>query len=44
MDMMSAKLNSLVDYEIGDEITIVYYDRSADAIVTETAILQAQSK
>lgn len=44
MDMMSAKLNSLVDYQIGDEITFVYYDRSADAIVTETAILRAQSK
>ena len=44
MDMMSAKLNSLVDYQIGDEITFVYYDRSADAIITETAILRAQSK
>ena len=44
MDSMSAKLNSLVDYQIGDEITVTYYDRSADAIVTEKAILTAQTQ
>lgn len=44
MDIVSAKLNSLVDYKIGDEINIKYYDRSADTIVTETVVLKAQSK
>lgn len=44
MDAMSAKLNSLVDYQIGDSITVTYYDRSADAIVTENATLVAPSK
>lgn len=41
---MSAKLNSLVDFSIGDSVEIKYYDRSADTIVTTTVTLKAAPK
>lgn len=43
-DKISSKLNSLVDYKIGDEVVITYYDRSIGDIVTAKIILQTSSK
>ena len=43
-NVIAAKLNSLVDYTIGEEITIKYYDRSTNSIATTTAILKAAEK
>ena len=34
------KLNSLVDYKVGDTIVITYWDRSLDKIVEEEVVLR----
>lgn len=39
---VSAKMNSLSDYLVGDEVTISYYDRSEDVVVKTSIILVAQ--
>ena len=39
MEIISSKLNSLVDYKMGDKVTITYYDRSTDSIVNEIITL-----
>ena len=38
--ILNAMLNSLVDFQVGDEVTIKYYDRSSEKIKTTTAILK----
>ena len=38
--ILNAMLNSLVDFQVGDEVTIKYYDRSSEEIKTTTAILK----
>lgn len=43
-DKISAKMNGLVEYKIGDEVEITYYDRSANEIITATIILKTASK
>lgn len=43
-DVISSKLNSLVDYKLGDEVEITYYDRSANSIVTTTITLKTANK
>lgn len=40
--LISTKFNSLIDYKIGDEVIISYYDRSADEVKTTTAILASK--
>ena len=39
MSVISSKLNSLVDYKMGDQVKIKYYDRSTSTIVEETITL-----
>lgn len=43
-DDISAKFNGLVEYKIGDEVEITYYDRSEDIIKIATIILKTASK
>lgn len=38
---ISAKMNSMTDYLVGDEISIAYYDRSENVVVKTTVILIA---
>jgi S1-C subfamily serine protease len=38
--VLSAKLNSLVDFQVGDEVEIIFYDRSENKIKTTTVILK----
>ena len=40
MITLTSRLNSLAYYQIGDEVTIKYYDRSLNQIVEETIILK----
>ena len=40
MVAVTSKLNSLVDYKIGDSVLITYWDRSQNKIVEETIILK----
>ena len=37
---ITSKLNSLVDFKIGDTIIITYWDRSLNKIVEESVILK----
>ncbi len=39
--IISARLNSLVDFQVGDVVDIVYYSRSLDKVVTIQAALKA---
>ena len=39
--VINAMLNSLVDFQVGDEVTIKYYDRSSNEIKTISVILKA---
>lgn len=40
LHVLSAKLNSLVDFQVGDEVEVIYYDRSANEIKTTKVILK----
>ena len=40
MNSLTAKLNSLVDYKIGDTVKIKYWDRSLGSIVEEMITLK----
>ena len=37
---LSAKLNSLVDFQVGDEVEVIYYDRTDGKIKTTKVILK----
>ena len=39
--VLNAMLNSLVDFQVGDEVTIKYFDRSSNEIKTISVILKA---
>ena len=39
--VLNAMLNSLVDFQVGDEITIKYFDRSSNEIKTTNVVLMA---
>ena len=39
MSVISSKLNSLVDYKMGDKVLIKYYDRQTNSIIEETITL-----
>lgn len=39
--VLNAMLNSLVDFQVGDEVTIKYFDRSSNEIKTINVILKA---
>lgn len=41
MNKITARLNSLVDYKVGDQIKVTYYDRSKDKVVDETVTLKS---
>lgn len=40
-NIITAKLNSLVDYKVGDVVTIKYYDRSSNSIKTTNVTLKS---
>ncbi|MFA6595742.1 MAG: S1C family serine protease, partial [Bacilli bacterium] len=40
-NIITAKLNSLVDYQVGDEVTIKYYNRSTNSIKTTKVTLKS---
>lgn len=42
MNIVTAKLNSLVDYQVGDEVEIMFYDRSENKIKTVKTILKGE--
>ena len=39
--VLNAMLNSLVDFRVGDKVTIKYFDRSSNEIKTISVILKA---
>ena len=40
MYVLSAKLNSLVDFQVGDQVEVLFYDRSENQIKTTTVTLK----
>jgi len=42
MNILTARLNSLVDYQVGDEVEVTFYDRSEGQIKTVKVVLKGE--